>query len=151
MNKNIFAWRERKTTNSWLAGNEPRRSLFHTVCMRRALFACLLHASLCLCLSVCMYCVGLSDSWLSSISLKSGTGRSQSHRFKARERVCVCVNERGIESRKQTRIVDETTWQSCSLLYVVCCIVPFCSARAWLMQECTRMTHSYVTWHVTHS
>jgi len=46
---------------------------------------------------------------------------------------------------------DSKLWQSCSLLYVVCCIVPCCSARAWLLQERTLMTHSHVTWHMTHS
>jgi len=28
-------------------------------------------------------------------------------------------------------------------LYVMCCIIPCCSARAWLLQERTLMTHSY--------
>ena len=107
------------------------------------------HASLFVCVSVCMYFMGLSDSWLCSTALQSGTAQSEPRPFKARETVRVCVNERGpmIECRKQTRNMDESKlWQFCSLLYEVCCIVPCCSARAWLLQERTLMTHLYATY-----
>jgi len=85
---------------------------------------------------------------------RSGTARSEPHQSKARKRMCVCANERGpmIECRKQTRNMDESKlWQSCSLLYVVRCIVPCCSARVCLLQERPLMNHSCVTWHMTHS
>jgi len=52
-----------------------------------------------------------------------------------RENVCVCASEREIESRKQTRNMEDKLEQSCSLLYVVFCIVPCCSAHARLLRE----------------
>jgi len=92
--------------------------------------ACSVYMSICI--QVFMYVclplyMGLRDSWLSSIALKSGTVQSEQHQFKVRERTCVYVQVRERSNLKSKQEIwkraNSTSLAVCSMLCVALYLV----------------------------
>jgi len=70
--------------------------------------------------------MGLRDSWLSSIALKSGTVQSEQHQSKVRERTCVYVQVRerlNLESKQEIWKTNSSSLAVCSMLCVALYLV----------------------------
>lgn len=109
-----------------------------------------LHEACSVCISVFMHvclplCIGLRDSWLSSIALKSGTVQSEQHQFKVRERTCVYVQVRersNLESKQEIwKRANYSSLEVCSML----CVALYLVVQHVL--ACTKSAHFVCMWY----